>query len=99
MGWARLHLPITDCGIVIVFEYGSSSTGITVTSSLSDNNDFSILIQDDLKSKYKSLNKEEAEEIFNELLDECVNSKSINGLSARARSLINFLVEIRDRDS
>ena len=35
----RAHLPIIDAGIVIVFEYGSSSTGITVTSSLSADND------------------------------------------------------------
>ena len=28
------YLPIIELGITIVFEYGSSSTGITVTSSL-----------------------------------------------------------------
>jgi len=55
-----------------------------------NNNDFSILIQDDLISKYKSLNKEHTKELFNELLDEFVNSKSINVLSARVRNFINF---------
>lgn len=30
------HLPIIELGIMMVFEYGSSSTGITVTSNLLD---------------------------------------------------------------
>ena len=34
----RIHLPSNAYGIVIILEYGSSSTGITVTSSLSDEN-------------------------------------------------------------
>jgi hypothetical protein len=34
----RIYLPNNAYGIVIIFEYGSSSTGITVTSSLSYEN-------------------------------------------------------------
>ena len=30
------YLPIMELGIMMVFEYGSSSTGITVTSNLLD---------------------------------------------------------------
>ena len=37
IGQTGAHLPIIDGGIVIVLEYGSSSTGITVTSKRSAN--------------------------------------------------------------
>jgi hypothetical protein len=37
------HLPIIELGIFMIFEYGSSSTGMMVTSSLSWSFDFSTL--------------------------------------------------------